>query len=339
MIIKASDKAWDSYLELLPIEKRDIYYQNQYCLMEQMQESGEAELFVFEDGDNIGIYPFIKRVISQSFFDAEYYDIETPYGYGGPVVKYEDSVFQKKFEEAFMEYCAKENIVAEFVRFHPLLKNETIFCNNIEVLHNRTTVWLDLTKDIEQIWMEEIATQNRNIIRKCEKNQLYVEISEDYDSFIEIYQETMQKVGAEDFYFFDKAYYEHMKNQKEYVLMTVKCGTETIAAAIFMGYGEYFHYHLSGSRRAFLKLSPNNLLLWEAIRYAKKKGYKKMHFGGGLTDSTEDNLYRFKKKFSSECCDFYIGKRVHNQKVYQKLIQDWEERHNQRARLLLQYRF
>ena len=85
----------------------------------------------------------------------------------------------------------------------------------------------------------------------------------------------MQKVGAEDFYFFDKAYYEHMKNQKEYVLMTVKCGTETIAAAIFMGYGEYFHYHLSGSRRAFLKLSPNNLLLWEAIKYAKKKGYKK----------------------------------------------------------------
>ena len=105
-----------------------------------------------------------------------------------------------------------------------------------------------------------------------------------------------------------------------------------------MGYGNYFHYHLSGSKKDALRLSPNNLLLWEAIQYAQKHGYKKMHFGGGLSDSTEDNLFKFKSRFSKNYADFYIGKRIHNQEVYKILIDNWEAKHGERAQLFLQYR-
>lgn len=118
----------------------------------------------------------------------------------------------------------------------------------------------------------------------------------------------------------------------------VKNQDKTIAAAIFMMYGEYFHYHLAGSRKETLNLAPNNILLWEAINYAKDKGYKRMHLGGGLTDSTEDNLFRFKARFSTRYADFYIGKRIHNTKIYHYLIDAWEKRNGKKAVLLLQYR-
>ena len=339
MIITADNPKWDEYIQKLPLDNQDIYFTSQYYLLEEKEGHGLPQLFVFtDDTDNLGIYPFLKRPINSHQINGHYYDIETAYGYGGPLVKNKDADFIEKFESAFLQYCQDENIIAEFVRFHPLIKNETIFKKRIQVLHNRKTVWLDLTPNIETIWMYQISTQNRNIIRKCQKNNLSIQINRDYEEFIKMYEETMDKVGADSFYFFGKEYYDFIRNNCNCTLLSVTDGKETIAAAIFMGYGNYFHYHLSGSKKDALRLSPNNLLLWEAIQYAQKHGYKKMHFGGGLSDSTEDNLFKFKSRFSKNYADFYIGKRIHNQEVYKILIDNWEAKHGERAQLFLQYR-
>lgn len=337
MLIDCIDIRWDEYIKRLPVEKRDIYYSREYCQMEEHQEGGRAQLFVYEEENDIAVYPFIKNEIYRDYLEKIYYDIRTPYGYGGPVSSTEDEAFIQCFEANFLEYCQKSDIIAEFIRFHPLIQNEYLFRNNIDILHNRSTVWLDLTQDIDKIWINEVSRQNRNTIRKCEKNQLTVSVSDDYDEFVAIYNATMEKVSADDFYYFDEDYYNQIRNSDKYVLLCVKQGEEILAMAIFMGYGDYFHYHLAGSKKESLHLSPNNILLWEAIKYGKEHGYKKMHFGGGLTDSMEDNLFRFKSKYSKTYTDFYIGKRVHNQEVYDKLIDEWEREHNKKAFLLLHY--
>ena len=338
MILRSNDELWDKYINGLPKEKQDIYYTRQYCKMSELLEGGEAQLFVYEEGDNVALYPYIRHIIDYEKGNSSFYDIETAYGYGGPVIKTEDYNFERAFETAFLKHCQQENIIAEFIRFHPLIENERIFKEKIEVLHNRITVWINLEKSVDEIWMYDVSTQNRNTIRKCMKNGLEVEVSEDYDEFLEIYNQTMNKVGAKNFYYFDKKYYDEIRNNSCCVLLRVRKSSETLAAAIFMKYGDYFHYHLSGSRQEYLQLAPNNILLWEAIKYAKEKGCKRMFLGGGLSDSQEDTLFRFKKKFSSESKDFYIGKRVHNPEVYHKLIQEWEEEHGEQAKILLQYR-
>ena len=338
MILDSNNMLWDKYIEALPGEKQDIYFTRRYGQESQLLGGGEAQLFLYEEGDNFGIYPYIKHMVNLSEDKCLYYDIETPYGYGGPLVKNKDLAFIHKFEKEFLKYCLRENIIAEFIRFHPLLRNEGIFQKNIDVLHNRTTAWLDLERSLDEIWMHDISTQNRNTIRKCRKNGLSVEISEDYDAFSDIYNQTMCKVGAERFYFFDQAYYDKMKHNPDYKLMHVVKDKEILAAAIFMKYGEYFHYHLAGSKYEFLKYAPNNILLWEAIKYAKSCGCKKMHFGGGRSVAKDDSLLQFKRRFSSQCTDFYIGKRIHNERVYGRLIKEWENTHGEKAKILLQYR-
>lgn len=338
MILTLDSPEWDEYIGRMPKEKQDIYFTSKYHQIWDIELYGEARMFVYEEDDKTGIYPYRKHAIWQNNLQGKYFDIETVYGYGGPLVNTEDKAFIARFEDAFLEHCRSENIIAEFVRFHPIIGNEKVFRKDIQVLHNRKTVVLDLTQDIEEIWMKQISTQNRNIIRKCIKNNLMVEQGSRYDEFIEIYSETMKRVGAEEFYSFGKEYYDNMQKQDNYTLLYVREGDRAVAGAIFMGYGDYFHYHLSGSRKDALKLCPNNILLWEAIQYAKQKGYKKFHFGGGLTDSMEDNLFRFKSKFSKEYIDFYIGKRVHNRETYTELIKSWEEEHGEKAARLLQYR-
>lgn len=339
MIIDCSNSMWNMYIEKMPKDKRDVYFTSQYYQMEELQENGQGKMFVYEDeAGNVGIYPFILRKINIDIVDGEYYDIESAYGYGGPLINSDDEEFATLFEKKFLEFCQDNNIVAEFVRFHPLLENHSIFKENISVLENRTTVWLDLEKSEDEIWMNEVSSQNRNTIRKCIKNGLCVEVSTDYSEFRQIYNATMDKVCAGDFYYFEDSYYQDISNSEDYTLLRVVYQGETIAAAIFIGYEYYFHYHLAGSKREFLKLSPNNILLWEAILLGKKQGRKKMHFGGGLTNSEEDTLFRFKKKYSSTVTKFFIGKRVHNQNVYNKLIEEWEKQNGRKATLLLQYR-
>ncbi|SHK17242.1 Acetyltransferase (GNAT) domain-containing protein [Clostridium cavendishii DSM 21758] len=338
-ILNSDAIEWNKYIEKLPFEKRDIYFTREYLKLYEINGDGTAKLFVYEEDKNIAIYPFLIREIEGYSLDNTYYDMESAYGYGGPVVSNEnDNKFLQNFERIFIQYCNDNNIIAEFIRFNPCIKNEKIFTNNIAVIKNRTTVSLNLNKTIDDIWKNDIKSKNRNMIRKAEKNGLYVEIKNDYSTFKEIYEETMGKVSAYEYYYFKPSYYDNMENDKNYIMLNVKLEDKIIASAIFMKYGEYFHYHLAGSRKEYLGFAPNNLLLWEAIKYANQNGYKLFHFGGGLTNSLEDNLFKFKSSFSNDSLEFYIGKRIHNVEIYNFLINKWEEGHNRKASILLQYR-
>ena len=337
-ILDTSCEIWDIYLDSMPTELKDIYYKREYYRLQEVNGEGKGKLFVYKEGNKLCLYPFLINEIKGYNLDQVYYDIETAYGYGGPLSNTDDEEFIKKFEENFMKYCIDNSIVAEFVRFHPLIKNQNIFKQGMKVLHNRTTVYIDLTKPLEEIWKNDITSKNRNVIRKAEKNHLTVEFNEDLEVFKEIYENTMKKVNAGDYYYFSNDYYSQL-DKLDNIYISVKYEDEVIASAIFMKCEGYFHYHLAGSIKEYLKYSPNNLLLWTAIKYAKDNGFKKMHFGGGLSDSLEDNLFKFKKSFSKDTSDFYIGKRIHNDEIYNELISRWEESNNKKASLFLQYRY
>lgn len=339
IVLDSNSDGWNYYLSNEAKNLGDIYYTSDYYRMYEHNGDGKGKLFIYKEGNNIVFYPFMINEIIGYNLDKKYYDIETAYGYGGPLTNSYDEEFLENFEHRFLNYCNENDIVSEFVRFHPLLKNEKIFSKNIDILHNRITVYLDLTKGIEKIWNEDIKSKNRNMIRKAEKNGLRVEVSNDYEIFKDIYSKTMNKVEASNYYYFDENYYKEMKNNINYILLNVMKENITVASAIFMKYGDYFHYHLAGSLEEYLKLAPNNLLLWEAIKLACRSGAKKFNFGGGLSDSLDDNLFKFKSSFSKDTSDFFIGKRVHNKYIYDYLIKEWESRNGKEAKLFLQYRY
>lgn len=338
-IISSDDLCWNYYLEQMPFYKRDIYYTREYYRMYEKNGDGIARLFIYQEGEKLALYPFLVNEIAGYDLKESYYDIETAYGYGGPLVNKENDIkFIRNFEENFLQYCKKSNIIAEFIRFNPYLKNEKIFMKNIIVMHNRTTVFLDLRKSIDEIWIQDISSKNRNMIRKAEKNNLKIEKENNVVEFQKLYESTMDKVVATPYYYFNEDYYNTIGKNDNYNILNVRKDDKVIAAAIFMNYGIYMHYHLAGSNQAYLGCAPNNLLLWEAIKYAKQLNCQLFHLGGGLSDSREDSLFKFKSSFSKDYLEFYIGKRVHNNEVYNYLIEIWEKRNGIKANILLQYR-
>jgi hypothetical protein len=118
--------------------------------------------------------------------------------------------------------------------------------------------------------------------------------------------------------------------------------TNVVCSSIFFHYGDYFHYHLSG-RSEQANNAVNNFLLDEAVKFAQKKGAKKFHLGGGRTSNPDDSLLKFKGSFSKTKFPFYIGKKIHNQQVYDEIVRQWENNEPEKKlkykNHLLKYRY
>ena len=327
MIEKMLVTTWDDYLALFAPTSRDVYFTEDYVRLYEDDEQ-QAVCFVYQENDRILLFPFLRRAFMWK--NKQYFDFETAYGYGGPIINIDDKGFARRALLQLVEYCIENDYVAGFTRFHPILNNQEICKDMFSVIPDRQTVAIDLNGSEEYIWKNEIHTKNRNVIKKGEKAGLMFVADYDYDylnDFIHLYNSTMDKLRAADFYYFDNDYYKQLvKKIPNSFLGVVKQDNKVISAAIFFKSALYGHYHLSGSDKSKLSLSPNNFMLWEAAKEFKRLGCQWFHLGGGTTSSSEDSLFCFKRRFSKNTYTFNIGKFIFNKLVYEALCDDWEVR-------------
>ncbi len=315
---------WDSIVK--SFKNYDVYYLSGYVKAFKIHGDGEPNMFYYEKNGTRAINVVIKRDLS--YFEHfsndlqknELYDIVTPYGYGGFLVEGNGI---EELKEEYEIFCKKEKIVCEFVRFHPLLENWKGLKNLYTDIHLGETVFMN-TESEEIIW-QNIISKNRNMIRKAQKSGLEVFWTRDPEiiaPFMEIYNATMDKDEATDYYYFGKEFYESILNDLKQNAMWfyAKKEGEIAAIAIFMFANKKIHYHLSASRREYQNLAPTNLLLYEAAVWGANNGYKKLHMGGGV-GSGHDSLYKFKKAFNrAEDAEFHIGKKIFDNETYDKLV-------------------
>lgn len=344
LLSKETLTLWKEAYSKLPSQCRDVYFTPEYYSLYENYGDGEAKCFVFEKDGEIALYPFLINPITPLGYklDKEYYDIQGAYGYNGLISSTDSKVFIADFWKEFDAFCQEHDIVAEFMRFHPLLNNHLLTSPEMKTFFSRNTVGLDLSDD--DIWMHQISSKNRNMIRKAEKEGVEIIESDDYETFRSLYDGTMTDLHAEDFYFFPKSYYEEYKQtfKGNSMLYLAMYNGKAIAGSMFMFSDDYAHYHLSARDREYSRYAANNLILWYGIQKAKERGCKWLHFGGGTTGDENDSLLKFKKDFSKTLCEFWIGKRVHNESVYQSIVAQWQknwpEHYNQNKVKLLGYR-
>ncbi|CEP50679.1 spore coat polysaccharide biosynthesis protein [[Clostridium] sordellii] len=314
-------------------EIKDIYFTKEYGKIYEENKEGRLETYIYESETGKVVYRFLKRKIEMSN-EKELFDIITPYGYGGPfLLNYEEKNLDrlvKEFREDFEVYCYKNNIVSEFVRFHPLLENHKGMELYMDIESPRSTICMEL-KSKDYIW-NNLSPKCKNQIRKAVKNGVKIEVGtmdKDLEEFIVMYKNTMMKNSAEKYYYFNK---EFFINTKKYLkgdisIFNATYKGEIILSSLIMTYKDYVHYHLTGSKKEFLNLGANNLLLYEISLWAMNKGCKYFHLGGGYSGD-EDSLFKFKKGFSKSIKgykNFYIGKKINLPNEYEKLVKIYEE--------------
>ena len=311
---------WDSVVR--SFEEYDVYYLSGYVRAFQIHGDGEPQLLLYEQDGLRAIYVYMRRKTAIE----GWYDSITPYGYGG--VLFEGDTKEEKlkvFWNAYMQKMKDENIVCNFVRYHPVLANAVPMKVVSDVIGLGKTVAFHLDSP-EVIW-QNIVPKNRNMIRKAERNGIEIHHAADmslFEDFVRIYNATMDKDNAEEYYYFGEDFYKsiHEDLDGHYEMFYAIYEGQIIAMSIMLFANKQMHYHLSGSVLEYRNMAPSNLLLYKAALWGCEHGYKTLHLGGGV-GSGEDNLYKFKAAFNRESdYQFSIAKMIFDQEKYDALVEE-----------------
>lgn len=306
----------------------DIYFEPDYARLYETENSRAVE-YRFECEYGVITNLFLKRKIDIPLGDGvQYYDITTPYGYGGPVIhsKTDKEKLITAYMTDFAAYTNRKNIIAEFVRFHPIIGNGVDFKDAYHSIYDRKTVGTTLT--YEDVIATEFSKHKWKDIRRILKNpDIRYEVDENpttLDDFVEIYYSTMDRDGADDYYYFGESYFREMLEKFRGHITTGKVflGDKLIAMGVYFRYGKYLHAHLSGTLSEYLEYSPAYILKYALALYGHEKGYEVIHYGGGSSRSADNGLYKFKREFGKNTeFDFYIAKKVWNEGVYRRICE------------------
>jgi len=237
-------------------------------------------------------------------------DVVTPYGYGGPVGG------GPGFWEAYEEWCRERGAVSTFARFHPLYANQAGAPVHVEELAPTVGWRVERGRDL----LAGLHWKHRNKVRKAENAGATVSAAYGLGEFVPLYEDTMRRVNASEFYFFAPAYWETLAGLGDGLLrFDASIDGGVVASALCLASPPWLHYHLSGTTEAGRSTGSSTLVLLEAARWAQRHGFERFHLGGGL-GGKEDSLHHFKARFDPEgLVPAAVGKAIHDEEAYRRL--------------------
>ena len=177
------------------------------------------------------------------------------------------------------------------------LRQTTEIPGDLKTDTHKVTLALDLPEDQEALW-KSLPSERRNRIRKAEKADLAVEIAgrKKLDTFYRIWSANMRDLGspAHSIAFFDqilRVFPEHAN------ILLVSYRAQYIGAAVALHFKDTLTLPWVSSLRKYFDLYPNNILYWEAMRYAVEKGCRHFDFG---RSSINSGTYTFKIRWGAK---------------------------------------
>lgn len=305
----------------------DINFDPDYLRAYETHEGGTLETFRYECPLGAGFVYYIRRPLScYEGFDG-YFDIITPYGYGGQMIERcasgREAELIALFNQAFERYCKQENIVSYFARFHPFADNGPAFQAFFdEVTPIRNVISMDLGLDRVT---DNLTSKARYHYRSALDRNVSVRLEtaeSGLDEFIDMYYAQMDSKHAKDYYFFSREYFEYLFERfpQNMLLLSAQAEDQNIFFTLILAYGDIAYSHLTCRKPGFSYYKANYAGNIAAAEAAKARGCKYFMLGGGLSSDEKDPLYVFKKQFSKEEPRlFYIGKRIFDRDTYEAL--------------------
>lgn len=314
-VLRTDDAAqWNKVLEA--VARHDVYHLPGYHRVAELAGEGTAHLFVYEDGAHLIALPLLVRTIpldgrALPARGRPYADVTSVYGYPGPVASHHDvpRSVREGFAASLGAAMRDLGVVSVFSRLHPLLDTGGV----LDLVGARRLVGHTVSMDLTGSDHEATPPYRKNHVRDIAAlRQLGVRCVEDRDAsalddFIEVYAETMDRVGAEERYLFDRSYFENLIGQLGDHARLFHClhDDEVICSAVITECRGIVQYHLGGTRTDHLRLAPMKLLFDGVRSWAVARGCTHFHLGGGV-GGHDDGVYRFKMGFSDDRHPFSV---------------------------------
>lgn len=233
---------------------------------------------------------------------------------GGPIMDWSkkslrEAIFNDIKEQAKENHCVFVRVrpqITETEKNHKLFKDLGLRPAPMYLSVEFAGI-LDISKPEEEI-LANAAQGLRRKIRKAEKNNITVSVSEDPKDIHEFYQIELETAKRHKFVEFSESFltkqFEAFAKYGQVKLYTAKLGDEILAQNFMIFYGNEASYHYGVSTQLGTQYSGAPLLHMQAMRDARERGIKRYNFWGitGL-DETKHRFYgvsQFKRSFGVE---------------------------------------
>lgn len=338
---------WLSAFARLPSERRDVYFLPAYLQAYEHDPQAVACCAVYSDGEALLLYPFLRCPIPS--IDGEpdtmnLQDIQSAYGYGGPVVNHagETPQFLQDAWSHFADWCSEQRVVTEFTRFHPLLNNQQWAPTTMKTFNDRITIPINLSEYPKDVWDSSYYRVHRQMLRKAERVGFSFHIlplRSELAWFVPLYKETQDYLQAGKETRFEIDYFSALSEGFGEMawLGVVKMKGEITAAAVVLESEVFLHSHLMGYRRNVATAGMTNLLYHGIAVEGANRGKQILHMGGGRSNKGDDLLLKFKASLSPQRAPFFLGAQCRNDKAYDHLGSKWEKKYGPRPPNYLQF--
>jgi hypothetical protein len=299
-LVEVEPGAWDGLVRSIGVT--DVYYSRAFVEASAPLAHGEATfLHLNGDGGDV-IFPCVVR--------SDPPDVVTPYGYGGPLAVGDAP---PDFAPAYQAWCEARGALSTFVVFHPLFGNAAASAMRTTPLAD-TVVW-----PLREEPFDAMDSHHRRRVRRAWRDGLEATVHErpaEIDGFVAVYEETMRRRDAADFYLFDDAYWQALLDGVPLVRADVRHDGALVSSMLGMGERPWLHYHLGGTTEEGMRHGASHLALYTLAQHGHENGYEALHLGGGV-GGRDDSLREYKRRFApAGLTPAAIGKAVHDEPAY-----------------------
>jgi hypothetical protein len=244
----------------------------------------------FENGKLTSLMPFMevnswltgKRGVSLPFTDQV------------PVIAPDRIVFERIVKN-ITEYGEKAGW--KYIEW----RDGSLFPQEANASESHYTHELNLSKTEKELFSGLRDSTRRNI-KKADKAGVSVEISQSLESTKSFYRLnciTRKRHGLppQPFSFFERLL-EHVISKGHGILVSAAYSGEVIASSVFLHFGKGAIYKYGASDLAHQDLRPNNVVMWEAIKWCKERDFETFNFG--RTEPENEGLLQFKRGWGAE---------------------------------------
>ncbi len=313
---------WDAVVR--SFREYDVFYLSDYCraFMRENLGYGTPILLLYKNNQDRAVNVVFQRDVAlDRHFEGilekgMYFDLITPYGYGG----FRGTVSDwKKLNREYGQFCTDNGYICEFVRFELFSDYYLHYDGVVETRTHNVVRSLELSQD--ELWMDFRQKVRKNVKKaaNCGVKIIAENTGAFFDDFLRIYYATMDRAGADQSFYFSKPFFENLNRMKDHVMYFHAVSDEKIISTELVIYGSGNAYsYLGGTDHAYFDVRPNDFLKYEIIKWCRNKGLRNFVLGGGY--GTDDGIFEYKKCFAPEgVVDFYIGHRIFDEEKYQYL--------------------
>lgn len=164
------------------------------------------------------------------------------------------------------------------------LRDETVRENpHFRLLSKEWYHILDVRDDVEAIWKRchdsfkgpvKQAQKNGVTVRPCDKSGL--------KNFFKLHtrlRKNKYRLFPQPYRFFEHVWQEYIDKGQGVLLGAFDGGGHFVGGTIYLICGNTLYYKFNTSDLNYLKARPNNLLLWEGVKFAKARGLEYLDMG------------------------------------------------------------